>query len=51
VNNFDKNEIWYLQQGSPGYLSADFNLSSVVELNDHEVTWQGNAGKSSQVPE
>ena len=51
VNNIDKNETWYLQQGSPGYLSADYNLSSLVESLDNSEIWLGNSGKSSQVPE
>ena len=50
VNNIDKNEIWYLQQGIPGYFLGDFNLSSLVEQNDKIQNWQGNSGKSSQVP-
>ena len=51
VNNLDKNEIWLVQQGDPGYLPGDFNLSGLVDLADKNDIWQGNSGKSSQIPE
>ena len=51
VDNNDKNNIWYLQQATTGYRFADFNLNTVVELTDKTEIWQGNSGRSSQVPQ
>jgi hypothetical protein len=50
VNNLDKNEIWFVQQNNPGYLSGDFNLNGIVDTDDKTEIWQRNIGKSSQVP-
>ncbi len=51
ADNIDKNNIWYLQQANTGYRLGDFNMNTLVELTDKTEIWQGNSGRSSQVPE
>jgi hypothetical protein len=45
IDNRDKNEIWYEQEGSSGYFSGDFNMNSQVDQDDKIVKWQYNVGK------
>ncbi len=46
----DRNEQWQRQNGTSGYRSADFNLDGMVDYQDLQLFWQGNAGLMSAVP-
>ena len=44
VNNSDKNDIWFIEKGTSGYLQADFNLDGWANEKDLIDKWNDNAG-------
>ncbi|MCD4728957.1 MAG: hypothetical protein K8R74_00020, partial [Bacteroidales bacterium] len=50
VNNQDKDDIWYFQLNTTGYLSGDFNLDGEVDEIDYNY-WESNTGYGEQVSE
>ncbi|MBC8486344.1 MAG: hypothetical protein H8D45_09930 [Bacteroidetes bacterium] len=51
INNSDKNESWYVDEGSTGYFDGDFNMDSQVNANDKNTSWAPNSGEGSKIPE
>jgi len=50
VDNNDKNELWIIQNGTAGYLDADYNMTGTIDSLDADI-WNNNTGKGTQVPE
>jgi len=50
IDNKDKNDVWYLQLFTSGYLQGDFNMDTQTGMDD-KTLWEENAGKGSFVPE
>ena len=50
INNQDKNDNWYFQQGQTGYLQGDFNLDGLVNENDLYEVWNLSVGMGSDLP-
>jgi hypothetical protein len=51
INNRDKNDIWFFENGTTGYSPGDFNMDASTNISDKDNYWYLNAGKGSQVPE
>ena len=51
VETPDKNNVWYLQSGTAGYLEGDYNLNKNVSNQDKNDYWIFNKGKSTFIPE
>ncbi len=47
VNNKDKDNIWFLQNGQNGYFTGDFDMNGTVDEQDNDL-WKSNAGKGRQ---
>ncbi len=47
IDNDDKNEIWFFQEGMTGYLKGDFNMDTDVNENDKTVPWELNTGRAA----
>jgi len=45
VDNKDKNDVWFIEDGTTGYYSGDFNMDSEVDVDDKIVFWEQNSGK------
>jgi hypothetical protein len=50
INAVDRNSFWRPQNGSFGYLGADFDLSGLVNAVDQNSYWRVNNGLLTQVP-
>ncbi len=50
IDETDRNDIWYIQNGNVGYLNGDFNLDSGVTIRDINEYWNLNIGKTFQMP-
>lgn len=50
INNMDKNDVWFLQNGSSGYFNGDFNMDGQVTEDDIDSFWVPNAANGSQLP-
>ena len=51
IDNQDKNDVWYWDNGLSGYYNGDFDMDGQVELDDLEQNWKPNSGVSSPIPE
>ena len=49
VDNADKNDIWFPQNGNTGYYFGDFNRDGTVDLTDLNDFWKPNAGRGIQI--
>ncbi len=49
VNNTDKNEHWFVEAGSSGYLNSDFNMDTDVDNSDKNELWTPNSGSGTQI--
>jgi uncharacterized protein (TIGR02145 family) len=47
IDNRDKNDVWFPQNGLTGYYDGDFNMDTQVDNDDKVVKWKPNAGKCS----
>ncbi|MEZ5083385.1 MAG: hypothetical protein R2750_08050 [Bacteroidales bacterium] len=47
----DKDHVWELQTGQPGYLESDYDLNSEVNNQDKDDYWLPNLGKGTFVPD
>ena len=50
INNQDKDDVWYIQNGQSGYLDGDFNMDGVVNLEDIDLIWKTSAGRGYGLP-
>ncbi|RLD53235.1 MAG: hypothetical protein DRJ05_16755, partial [Bacteroidetes bacterium] len=51
IQNEDKDDIWFFENGMTGYFSGDFNMDGTTDIIDKDDFWFQNAGMGSQVPE
>jgi hypothetical protein len=50
IDNNDKNELWIIQNGTSGYLEADYNMTGTINSLDTDI-WINNSGKGTQEPD
>jgi len=51
IQNEDKDDVWFFENGMTGYLPGDFNMDGTTDILDKDNYWFQNAGMGSQVPE
>jgi hypothetical protein len=51
IENRDKNDVWYPENGSTGYYDGDFNMNTSVLAEDKDMYWAPNAGMGTKVVE